>query len=139
MHLLDTNVISEMRKIQRGQADAGLCDWLARTDANTMYTSTVTVMELERGVLRMERKDPVQGAHLRAWYQAIMAELFAGHVLPIDERTAAICAHLHIPDPAPDNDAWIAATALQYGLVLVTRNTSDFINTGVNLFNPFGE
>ena len=137
MYLLDTNAISEMRKIRHGTANKGFTAWLAATDSGTFYTSAIVVMELERGILRMERKDPAQGQVLRAWYSTIMAGLFAGRILPLDERTAAVCAALHIPDPAPENDAWIASTAKQYGLVLVTRNTADFQGSGVRLLNPF--
>nr|WP_228068248.1 type II toxin-antitoxin system VapC family toxin [Neisseria sp. 19428wB4_WF04] len=138
--MLDTNIISEMRKIKRGTADKGLTSWLATADSGVFYTSPIVVMELERGILLMERKDQTQGAALRAWYgavMAVMAEMFAGRILPIDRNTAAICAKLHTPNPAPENDARIAATAIQHRLTLVTRNTADFRNTKTELFNPF--
>lgn len=137
MYLLDTNVISEMRKIKRGTGNAAFAKWLKQTDSSTFYTSVVVLMELQRGVLGMARKDPQQGAALRLWLETLMQTLFAGRILPIDPGTAALCATLHIPDRAPENDAWIAATALQHGLVLVTRNRSDFANTGVKLLDPF--
>ncbi|ASP17721.1 type II toxin-antitoxin system VapC family toxin [Neisseria sp. 23W00296] len=137
MYLLDTNIISEMRKIPRGTANAGLAAWLAGQRQDNLYTSAVVLMELERGVLGMERKDKAQGARLRAWFDGIK-EIFGGRILPADADTAAVCATLHIPDKAPENDAWIAATAKQHRLILVTRNIADFERTGVRLINPLG-
>ncbi|MRN38322.1 DUF4411 domain-containing protein [Neisseria sp. N95_16] len=137
MYLLDTNIISEMRKVKSGKADHNLTAWLAEQDSSSFYTSAVVMMELERGILGMERKDPQQGRALRVWFDSMVAILLAGRILPIDETTAAICAKLHIPDRSPENDAWIAATAKQYGLILITRNTKDFEHSGVKLLNPF--
>lgn len=137
MYLLDTNVISEMRKIKNGKANANVVAWLAQQNPENLYTCAVVAMELERGVLAMERKDKWQGIHLREWKDAVLAELFANKILPIDEETAQICAKLHIPDHAPENDAWIASSAIQHNLILVTRNVADFERTNVKLFNPF--
>ena len=135
MYLLDTNIISETRRPYR--ANSNVTAWLAATDSNSLYTSVVVMMELERGILGMERKDPQQGAVLREWLNVVIEPAFAGRVLPIDEDTAAICAALHIPSQAPANDAWIAATALQHGYTLITRNTADFERSGAKLLNPF--
>ena len=137
MYLLDTNIISEMRKVKQDKADKNVLACLESVNGNLFYTSAVVMMELERGVLRMERKDPAQGRSLRLWLDETTREIFAGRILPIDEHTAAICARLHIPDPAPENDAWIAASAIQHGLTLVTRNTADFAAGGARLLNPF--
>ncbi|ASK27507.1 type II toxin-antitoxin system VapC family toxin [Neisseria chenwenguii] len=137
MYLLDTNAISEMRKAKRGKADEGFTEWLSKADKTFFYTSAVVMMELECGVLSMERKDKAQGAVLRAWLEAVKADLFYCRILPIDETTAEICATLHIPDKSPENDSWIAATAKQHRLILITRNETDFERTGVKLFNPF--
>lgn len=95
------------------------------------------MMELERGILGMERKDLVQGRALRIWFEHMTAAMLQGRILPIDETTAEICARLHIPDKSPENDAWIAATAKQHGLTLATRNIKDFEHSGVKLINPF--
>ncbi len=137
MYLLDTNVISEMRKTHKGKGSKAVADWLATTNPQSLYTSAVVMMELERGVLAMERKDPIQGAMLRRWKTTAERTLFAGRILPIDETTARICARLHIPDKAPENDAWIAATAMQRGLKLATRNIKDFRHDGLQAFDPF--
>ncbi|MDO4879297.1 MAG: type II toxin-antitoxin system VapC family toxin [Neisseria sp.] len=137
MYLLDTNIISEMRKIAKGKGNSNVAAWLERTDQTGLYTSAVVIMELERGVLGMERKDPIQGAALRAWKTAVTERFFKGRILPIDAATAEICARLHIPDRSPENDVWIAATAKQHGLILATRNVKDMEQTGVKLFDPF--
>ena len=135
MYLLDTNIISETRRPDR--TNPALKAWLAKQAQSGLYTSAVVMMELERGVLGMERKDKAQGAVLRRWLDNIIKPAFSGRILPADADTATVCAALHIPDKAPENDAWIAATAKQHRLILVTRNTADFERTGVRLFNPF--
>lgn len=137
MYLLDTNIISETRKITKGKANQGVVDWLATVSENEIFINAVVMMELERGVLRLERKDTTQGKALRIWLETEISPAFSKRILAIDEQTAKICAKLHIPDFAPENDAWIAASAIQHNLTLVTRNTADFERIGVKLFNPF--
>ena len=137
MYLLDTNVISESRRIPK--MNAGVAAWLKQTPKEKLYTCAVVMMELERGVLGMERKDPAQGKLLREWLEQDAKPRFAGRILPIDEDTAAICARLHVPDQRPYNDALIAASAIRHDLTLVTRNTRDFAALQVPLLNPFAD
>lgn len=135
MYLLDTNLISETRRPSRTHPNVKA--WLAATHPQNLYTSAAVMMELERGVLAMGRRDPKQDSILREWLETVVKPSFAGRILPIDETTARICARLHIPDKAPENDAWIAATAMQRGLKLATRNIKDFRHDGLQAFDPF--
>jgi toxin FitB len=137
MFLLDTNVISELRKAGDGKADANVVAWLSKLDATTFYLSVVTLMELELGVLRIERRDIAQGARLRAWMDSHIRPEFSERILPIDATVALRCARLHMPAPRPERDALIAATALVHGMTVVTRNVADFEPTGVPLLNPW--
>ena len=138
MFLLDTNVISELRKAGDGKADANVVTWLSSVDATTVYLSAITLMEIELGILRIERRDPAQGARLRAWMDQHILPEFADRTLPVDTAVALRCALLHVPDPRPERDAFIAATALAHGMTVVTRNIADFAPTGVPLLNPWG-
>lgn len=136
MLLLDTNVISELRKVGDGRADPGVMAWLAGTDASSCYVSALTLMELETGILRLERRDPAQGNLLRRWMESRVMPEFAERTLPVDTTVALRCARLHVPDPRAERDALIAATALVHGMRVVTRNVADFAATGVPLLNP---
>ena len=138
MFLLDTNVISELRKAGDGKADTNVVAWLSSVDAASFYLSAVTIMEIELGILRVERRDPAQGARLRAWMDQHILPEFADRTLPVDTAVALRCAPLHVPDPRPERDAFIAATALVHGMTVVTRNVADFAPTGVPLLNPWG-
>lgn len=99
--------------------------------------SVITVQELERGVRLVERRDPAQGARLRRWLENDVLEPAGDRILPIDVAVARRCAALHVPDLRPERDALIAATALEHGLVVVTRNTADFLPMGVAVLNPW--
>jgi predicted nucleic acid-binding protein len=135
--LLDTNVISELRKAGSGKADANVVAWLSREDAASFHICAITLMELELGVLLMERRDARQGALLRAWLRDRVWPEFAGRTLSIDGAVALRCARLHAANPRPERDAWIAAAALVHGMAVVTRNVEDFTPMGVEVINPW--
>ena len=137
MYVLDTNVVSELRKVQAGKADANVAAWAERVDAADLFVSAITVMELELGILSIERKDSSQGALLRAWLEQHVLPEFSGRVLPVDTVVARRCARLHVPDRCSERDALIAATAIVHGMTVVTRNVADFVPTGVTILNPW--
>jgi len=137
MFLLDTNVVSELRKIRLGRADKNVAQWADSVDAVDLYLSAITVQELEMGVLLVERRDPPQGAIFRSWFESHVLPAFAGRILPVDTAVAQRCAALHVPDPRPAMDSLIAATALVHGMTLVTRNVADFQSSGVIIINPW--
>ena len=126
MFLLDTNVISELRKARAGKANLGVSDWAAGVPAALMFVSVVSLHELEHGVLLAERKDPEKGAVLRAWLDDSVVPAFADRILPVGTETALRSAALHVPNPASFRDAFIAETALVHGMTVVTRNNKDF-------------
>jgi predicted nucleic acid-binding protein len=137
MFLIDTNVISESRKIRSGRAAPEVIAWLKATDPSTTFISAMSLFELELGVVRVERRDPAQGEKLRHWLDHIVKPGFSGRVLAMDSAVAVACAALHVPDPVSERDGWIAATALAHGLTMVTRNVADFDATGVLIVNPW--
>jgi len=137
MFLLDTIVVAELRKAHSGHADSGVVAWAAGVPADELFASAITILELELGVLLVQRRDPKQGALLRAWLDRQVLPAFAGRVLPVDTEVAKRCAALHVPDPRSDRDALIAATALVHHMTVVTRNTADFKDTGALLLNPW--
>lgn len=137
MYLLDTNIISELRKAQTLQADKNVVAWAEAIDTSQLFISVVTILELEKGILQVERKDTKQGKVLRAWLDNQVIPAFSGKVLAIDTDIALKCAKLHVPNPKSERDALIAATALVYKMTVVTRNIKDFENSGVLLLNPW--
>jgi predicted nucleic acid-binding protein len=137
MLLLDTNVISELRKTANNRVDPAVAAWAAQQDPESTFISAVTLFEIEQGVLRMERRDRRQGAALRRWFEARVLPGFDGRILPFDTAVARRCAALHVPDPKPERDAMIAAAALVHGLTLATRNVTDFRALGVKLVDPW--
>ena len=137
MFILDTNVVSELRKVSHGKADTNVMAWIESVDAADLFVSAITILELEFGVLSIERKDAIQGALLRRWLEEYVLPEFSRRTLPVDTAVALRCARLHVPDKRSERDALIAATALVHGMTVVTRNASDFKPTGVNVFNPW--
>ena len=137
MFLLDTNVVSELRKIRSGKADRHVAAWADSVEASELYLSAIIVQELEIGVLLAERRDPSQGALLRAWLNGHVLPAFSGRILSVDTAVAQRSARLHVPAPRPVRDGLIAATALVPGMTVVTRNVVDFESTGVSILNPW--
>ena len=137
MFLLDTNVVSELRKIRSGKSDRNVSAWADSVDAADLFVSVVTILELEIGILRVERRDPASGALLREWMNERVLSAFANRTLAVDIAVAKRSAQLHVPDPRPIPDALIAGTALVHGMTLVTRNVADFAPMGVTVINPW--
>jgi toxin FitB len=137
MYLLDTNVVSELRKVRAGKADIRVAAWADSVETVDLFLSVISVEELEIGVLLAERRDRTQGAVLRAWLDRHVLPAFAGRILSLDTAIARSSARLHVPDPRPLRDAVIAATAMAHGMTLVTRNVGDFEKTGVRILDPW--
>ena len=138
MFVLDTNVVSELRKAASGRAHTGVTDWANKVPATLMFISVISLHELEHGVLLAERRDPTKGAILRTWLDTSVNPAFADRLLPVTADIARQSAALHVPDPAPFRDALIAATALHHGMTVITRNTSDFNRfTNLTVTNPW--
>ncbi|OCA53002.1 Toxin FitB [Photorhabdus namnaonensis] len=137
MFVLDTNVVSELRKVREGKANASVAAWAESVDATELFLSAITIMELETGILQIERRDITQGALLRSWFNHHVIPEFTGRILPVDTAVAQRCARLHVPDPCSERDALIAATALVHGMTVVTRNVINFELTGVPILNPW--
>lgn len=135
MFLLDTNIISELRRPEK--ADPKVFAWAGSVSAANTFLCAITVLEIELGALSIERRDAVQGSILRAWIDGQVMPKFEGRILPIDAAVARRCARLHVPDPRAERDALIAATALIHGMTVVTRNVADFQAMGVPLLNPW--
>ncbi|RUX30415.1 type II toxin-antitoxin system VapC family toxin [Mesorhizobium sp. M2A.F.Ca.ET.042.01.1.1] len=137
MLLLDTNVVSELRKISSGRAHPNVMLWNETVDPAETFISAVVLHELEIGVRLAERHDAAAGKVLRNWLENAVLTTFSGRILPLDEAAAVQAAQWHVPDPKPINDAYIAATALTRRMTLVTRNIGDFQGMGVTLANPW--
>jgi predicted nucleic acid-binding protein len=135
VYLVDTNVVSELRKSSR--CDPAVAVWATTVDPTLQFLSVISVLELQIGVMRVERRDAAAGRLLRQWLDSQVLATFADRTLAIDTAVARVCAGLHVPDPRPERDALIAATALHHGLTLVTRNTRDFEGLGLAVLNPW--
>jgi len=137
MYLLDTNVVSELRKESSGQANKSVVKWARQHIKPSFFISVMTLYELEIGVLRILRKDNSQGQNLRHWLDHQVLPFFQNRILSVTPEIVLCCAKLHIPNPSPERDAMIAATALTHNMTIVTRNIKDFHGTGAKLLNPW--
>lgn len=137
MFVLDTNIVSELRKVRSGKADPRVAQWADSVDVADLFVSAITIHELELGVLLAERSDTAQGAVLRTWLNTHVLPAFAGRVLPVDTAVAQRSARLHVPNTQPLRDGFIAATALVHGMTVVTRNVTDFLASKVEIINPW--
>ena len=135
MFLLDTDVISELRRPEK--ADRNVVAWASTVPAASFFLSAISILEIELGAVLSARKDAAQGAVLRAWIDDQILSRFEGRILAVDTAVAQRCARLHVPDPRAERDALIAATAMVHGLTVVTRNVADFEPAGVALLNPW--
>ena len=135
MYLLDTNVISELRP-GKVQASARVLQWAGQQKDREFYISSITLLELELGIQRLESRPVQQGQALRRWLEQIK-EVYASRILPFTAKTAPLCSSLHVPNPRSERDAMIAAVALEHRFAVVTRNTQDFEGAGVPLINPW--
>jgi predicted nucleic acid-binding protein len=135
MYVLDTNVVSELRRPDR--AHPAVASWARSSLFPNFFLSAITILEIEIGILRIGRRDPATAAILRRWIDRTIFPNFDGRILPINTAVAVRCAELHVPDPRSERDAFIAATALIHGFTIATRNTADFAGTGARLFNPW--
>ena len=138
MYLLDTNVVSEFRKSADGRINKSVKRWADEISPDLMFISAISVLELEIGVLQIERRDKKQGLVLRKWLNKNVLPAFLNRVLPVDVAVAQRCASLHVPNPKSERDAMIAATAIEHRMTIVTRNVSDFSQSGAKIFDPWG-
>lgn len=132
--LLDTNIISEIRK--RDRAHPNVARWVARTPVEEIGTSVIVLAEILRGIELKRRRDPIQAKSLDRWFTEMRTRL-GDRVLPVDEPVAEAWALLGIPDPVALIDGLLAATAKVHGLTLVTSNVADMGRTGVPFLDPF--
>ena len=137
MFLLDTNVVSELRKVRAGRSDLNVAKWAAGISAASLFLSVISIQELEIGILLAERRDPAKGAILRAWLKDHVLPAFSERIVSVDTAIARRSAALHVPDQRPVRDGLIAATALVHGMTVVTRNVADFEMMGVEVLNPW--
>lgn len=139
MYLLDTNVITELRRAGNGKADPNVTSWLQKQNAVELHISVINLFEMEMGVCRLERKDPVQAGALHRSLSKVFLRAFGNRILDITPDIATKAASLHVPDPRAERDTWIAATAIIHELTVVTRNVADFSHAPVQILNPWDQ
>lgn len=137
MILLDTNVVSEIRRIGSGKADPRVVEWDKLHADVAKFLSVIVILEIEKGILPLQRRDPEQFSRLRSWLDGALMPAFGGRILPVDTEVSRACARLHVPDPAPLSDSLIAATAIVHRLTIATRNVADFRRFPVAIVNPW--
>lgn len=137
MYLLDTNIISELRKLEKGRADPNVAKWFQQVDLQQAYLSVITLFEIKVGILQLIRHDAQQAAILQSWFENTLLPNFENRILPLDQKVVMTCAELHVPDKKPLNDSYLAATAKSHHFKMVTRNLKDFQHSGVEIINPF--
>jgi predicted nucleic acid-binding protein len=136
VYLLDTNVVSEMRRISAGHGNVQVAHWLGQVEDSALFLSAITVLELELGCLLMERRDKAQGEVLRRWLRGLL-DRYHDRIIAIDSAVATRAAALHVPSPRESHDALIAATALTHRYAVVTRNVGDFAVDRLEVINPW--
>jgi predicted nucleic acid-binding protein len=134
--LLDTNILSELRK--EGRCDAGVRQWFKSVAPAELFMSVLVLGEIRKGIERIRLRDPRSALSLEKWLDSISTE-FADRLLPVDERVTDQWGRLGLNQPVPVLDAFLAATALVHDLVVVTRDEDGFRNTGVQVINPFSK
>jgi predicted nucleic acid-binding protein len=137
MYLLDTNVISELRKIPVNRADRTVLAWATEERLGSCWLSVITLTEVERGVLLVGRKDPVQAHRIAAWLHQSLEVRFDARILPVTRSLALAAPTCQVPNPMQTEDALLAGTASIAGFTLVTRNTAHFSRTSVKVLNPW--
>jgi len=135
MYLLDTNVISALRRPER--LPPAVAQWADAMNADEFFISAISILEIEQGILAKARVDAATGEILRQWFEADVLIPFEDRIIPVDTEVALKCAALHVPDRQPERDGLIAATALVHAMTVVTRNVADFERTGVAILNPW--
>lgn len=137
MYILDTNVISELRKVKSGRADDNVIQWVASKEPQQFFLSAITILEIDMGILAIDRRDANQALSLRKWRDNYVLPSFEHRILDVTLAVCRRCASLHIPNKRPDRDAFVAATGLVHNMTIVTRNVNDFKDTEVKIFNPW--
>lgn len=135
MYLLDTGVVFELRKAKSGRTDPGLAAWASGVARQNLFLSALSLLELDSGATRLERRDKAAGTALRGWIDGQLTAAFEGRILPVDVAVVRRRAQLPLADP---RDALLAATAAEHALTLVTRTPGAFKGGRVKLFNPWG-
>lgn len=135
-YLLDTNVISELRR-SKTRSDPAVRQWTSERRPSSLHLCAITILEIELGIARLARMDVAQANRLQSWFEEDLLEVFKGRILSIDVSVARRAVRLHVPDPRPERDTLIAATAIANDMTIVTRNVADFEPMGVALINPW--